>query len=64
MKQAGWRLLVKRAVDVSVGAAALSLSLPVTAAAGVAIRMTMGKPVFFSQLRPGLRGLPFRLYKL
>ena len=32
-------------------------------AIGVAIRVAMGRPVLFSQLRPGLGGRPFRLYK-
>lgn len=37
--------------------------LPVLAAAAAAIRIFMGSPVVFSQLRAGQSGQPFRLYK-
>jgi len=54
---------VKRAIDVIFSAMALLIFLPVMAAVVVAIRLTMGRPVFFRQHRPGYRMKPFVLYK-
>jgi lipopolysaccharide/colanic/teichoic acid biosynthesis glycosyltransferase len=64
MRQAGWRLGVKRFVDVSLAGAALVVTGPVLAAAAVAVRATMGRPVLFSQVRPGRGGQPFTVRKL
>jgi sugar transferase EpsL len=47
-----------------VGAAILTAVLsPVLAALAAAIRVTMGSPVLFRQLRPGYRGRPFEVLK-
>jgi sugar transferase EpsL len=47
-----------------VGAAILIVALsPVLAALGAAIRLTMGSPVLFRQLRPGYKGRPFEVLK-
>ena len=55
--------LSKRLFDASVaGAAALSLA-PVLLGAAVAVRVSMGSPVLFSQDRPGLGGKVFKLFK-
>lgn len=40
----------------------LVLSLPLASLA-LLVRVCMGKPVLFRQVRPGLRGLPFVMYK-
>lgn len=64
MQQTGWRLSVKRAVDITVAATGLLASAPVLAIAAAAIRATMGKPVLFRQPRPGLHGTLFTLNKL
>jgi sugar transferase EpsL len=54
---------LRRAIDV-VGAAILTAVLsPVLAALAAAIRVTMGSPVLFRQLRPGYRGRPFEVLK-
>lgn len=63
MKQEGWRLLVKRAVDASVAAAGLVAMSPVLAASAVAVRASMGSPVFFRQERPGRGGKIFQVMK-
>lgn len=63
MKQEGWRLLVKRAVDASVAAAGLVAMSPVLAASAVAVRASMGSPVFFRQERPGRGGEIFQVVK-
>ena len=53
----------KRAMDVLGASAALILTAPVMAGAALAIRLSMGKPVLFRQLRPGKDGQPFELLK-
>jgi lipopolysaccharide/colanic/teichoic acid biosynthesis glycosyltransferase len=55
---------IKRAVDLSVSSAALVATAPVLAAAVLAVRVTMGRPVLFRQQRPGKNGAPFTLIKL
>lgn len=54
---------VKRALDLVLTVPAFVASLPVQAAAAVAIRATIGSPVFFRQTRPGLHGEPFEMVK-
>jgi lipopolysaccharide/colanic/teichoic acid biosynthesis glycosyltransferase/glycosyltransferase involved in cell wall biosynthesis len=61
--QFGWRLLIKRALDVSASALGLLLALPTMLIAALAIRVSMGGPVLFRQERPGLNGKPFTLFK-
>ena len=53
----------KRLLDLVVSVPILLLSLPVQAAAALAIRVKMGSPVLFSQTRPGLNGQPFEMRK-
>ena len=55
--------LAKRAVDVVGAAVLLVLLSPVLAAIAVAVRVRMGAPVMFRQLRPGRDGVPFTLVK-
>lgn len=58
------RLDGRRALDLAIGVPALVLSLPLQAAAALAVRSTMGSPVLFRQHRPGLHGAPFEMVKL
>jgi len=55
---------VKRLVDVSLAGTALVVTGPLLAAAALAVRATMGRPVLFSQVRPGRGGRPFTVRKL
>ena len=55
---------VKRLFDLLGAIAGLLFFSPVLMTAILAVRVQMGSPVFFSQLRPGLAGKPFRIYKL
>ena len=55
---------LKRVVDVAVAAPMLVLTAPVVAAAAAAVRLTMGRPVLFRQVRAGRHGEPFELLKL
>lgn len=57
------KAVVKRVMDVTLAGTALVLLLPVIAVIAMAIRITMGRPVLFRQLRPGLDGRPFVLIK-
>jgi lipopolysaccharide/colanic/teichoic acid biosynthesis glycosyltransferase len=63
MRQAGWRLLVKRTIDVTAASIGLVVTAPIQAAVAIAIRRTMGSPVLFRQPRPGRHGTTFHIYK-
>lgn len=56
-------LVVKRMIDILLASVGLIVLLPVFIALAVAIRLRMGSPVLFSQLRPGKNGVPFKIYK-
>lgn len=56
-------LAVKRAIDIVGSAVGLSVAAPLLAAIACALRVTQGSPVLFRQVRPGLSGRPFTLYK-
>jgi lipopolysaccharide/colanic/teichoic acid biosynthesis glycosyltransferase len=53
----------KRALDVVGAAAGLMVLAPVMGAIAVAVRATLGSPVLFRQVRPGLQGQPFTILK-
>lgn len=55
---------MKRCFDLVAALLLLLLTSPFLLAAMLCIRLTMGSPVLFVQLRPGLHGRPFHLYKL
>lgn len=57
-------LLAKRALDVLLSSMLLALSLPVLAAAALAIRLTSPGPLIFRQQRIGAYGAVFTMYKL
>jgi sugar transferase EpsL len=57
---AGW---VKRLIDFAVALLMLIVLSPILLVTAVAVRVSMGSPVLFSQLRPGLREKIFKLYK-
>jgi lipopolysaccharide/colanic/teichoic acid biosynthesis glycosyltransferase len=54
---------VKRLADVVGAAAGLAALSPVLAAVALAVRATLGPPVLFRQVRPGLGGRPFTILK-
>jgi lipopolysaccharide/colanic/teichoic acid biosynthesis glycosyltransferase len=62
-RQSGWQLRVKAATDRSVALLGLTLGAPALLAAAASVWVTMGCPVFFSQLRPGRDARLFRVYK-
>lgn len=54
---------VKRMMDIAVAAAGLLVLAPVMLAIAILVRVTMGSPVLFQQVRPGLGARPFELVK-
>lgn len=54
---------MKRVFDVLLSFTALALLSPLLAAAAVAIALESGRPVLFGQIRLGLGGREFRMYK-
>ena len=54
---------MKRALDLLVLAATAPLWGPTLLIVAALVRLRLGSPVLFAQLRPGLNGKPFRLYK-
>lgn len=59
----GGRHVLKRGLDIVVSSVALVLMLPLFAVIAVAVRRDSEGGVFFSQIRTGRRGRPFRMYK-
>jgi|SRR5688572_7164630 len=55
--------LVKRIIDLAVAIAGLTLFGPVIAIVAIVSRLRLGSPVLFRQVRPGLQGRLFTLYK-
>jgi FlaA1/EpsC-like NDP-sugar epimerase/lipopolysaccharide/colanic/teichoic acid biosynthesis glycosyltransferase len=55
--------VVKRCFDIAVAVIAMVLFAPVAAAVSAGILFTMGRPVCFRQVRPGIHGAPFVLLK-
>lgn len=54
---------VKRSFDILASACSLILLAPLMLATAVVVRMFLGSPILFRQVRPGLRGRPFELVK-
>lgn len=59
----GWKLAVKRGVDIAISAAALVLFSPLMLLVAIAIKLESPGPVFFTQERMGLDAKPFRMIK-
>ncbi len=54
---------MKRLMDVTLASAGLLALAPVMGTVAALIRLKLGKPVLFRQLRPGYKGKPFYLIK-
>lgn len=55
--------MLKRALDITVCLVALPILLPIVIVLAVLVRVRLGSPVIFSQLRPGLHEKPFLMFK-
>jgi sugar transferase EpsL len=56
-------MCIKRLIDVVVSVLGIILLLPLFGAIAFAIWITIGRPIIFRQLRPGLYGVPFAMFK-
>lgn len=63
-RQTGARRAIKRCIDVAGAMTALTLTSPVLAATAMAVRATLGSPVFFRQKRTGEGGRIFTVLKV
>lgn len=55
--------MLKRLIDITASAAALTLLSPVLALTAYKVKKDLGSPVLFKQTRPGLNGKPFEMIK-
>jgi lipopolysaccharide/colanic/teichoic acid biosynthesis glycosyltransferase/glycosyltransferase involved in cell wall biosynthesis len=62
-RQRGWRLFVKGFFDRSVALCGIIILSPLFITVSVVVALSMGRPVFFQQKRPGRFGKPFELFK-
>ncbi|MDU9418018.1 sugar transferase [Staphylococcus lloydii] len=53
----------KRVLDIIISVLGLTLTSPIIIICAVLIRVNMGKPVFYKQMRPGKDEVPFTLFK-
>ena len=54
---------IKRIIDVSLASLALIILSPIMAIIVLVVKNKIGSPIFFKQVRPGLQGKPFTIYK-
>ena len=54
---------MKRLIDFLVSFFALVFAIPIIVVIIVAIRVRLGSPILFTQVRPGLHGKPFKMFK-
>jgi exopolysaccharide biosynthesis polyprenyl glycosylphosphotransferase len=59
-----WRSVAKRAFDIAAASLALLVVSPILLLAALAIRLSSGRGVLFTQTRVGRNGTPFTVYKL
>jgi lipopolysaccharide/colanic/teichoic acid biosynthesis glycosyltransferase len=59
-----WYAVLKRPLDGILALLGLFLSLPILLPAALLVKLTSRGPVFYSQIRLGSGGRPFRIYKL
>jgi len=63
MNQLNNKLIWKRLLDIVLGSLALVILSPIMWVLIILIRLNMGGEVFFKQIRPGLKGEPFLMWK-
>jgi exopolysaccharide biosynthesis polyprenyl glycosylphosphotransferase len=56
-------MLVKRIVDLSVSGVSLVMLFPILVLIGLLVKLDSPGPVFYCQMRVGLRGQPFMIWK-
>ena len=58
-----YKRFIKRAFDLGLAVLAFVLFGPIMLVVAVLVRLYLGSPVLFTQVRPGLQGRPFRMVK-
>ncbi len=58
-----YKTYIKRIFDIIVVILSFPFYIPVFLITAILVKWNMGKPVFFKQVRPGLNGKPFTIYK-
>jgi len=58
-----YRSFIKPVIDITAGGLLLFLLFPLLFILSLILLILQGRPLFFSQMRPGLKGKLFRLYK-
>lgn len=53
----------KRGIDLACAAVGIVLTAPIMLCVAVAVRLSMGRPVLYAQLRPGLHERPIKVWK-
>lgn len=56
-------MVLKRLFDFCGALFLLVLTFPLMVIVGILVRVYLGKPILFSQVRPGYKGKPFKVYK-
>lgn len=54
---------MKRLMDIVISATALIVLSPVLVVIAIAVRINLGEPILFRQIRPGYKGKPFEILK-
>jgi lipopolysaccharide/colanic/teichoic acid biosynthesis glycosyltransferase len=57
------RRFLKRLLDIVIAGASLAALSPLLIIVAVGALLLTGRPIIFAQMRPGLKGRPFKLYK-
>ncbi len=55
--------MIKRLFDILASLLALIFIMPLVLLVSILVLINIGAPVIFTQLRPGLHGIPFKIYK-
>ena len=55
--------MLKRFFDIFISSIALIFLAPLLLVLAILVRLTMGSPILFAQMRPGLKGIPFCIFK-
>lgn len=63
VRSLSWARFAKRFMDVGVSSVGLVAGLPIILVVALLVRIFLGAPILFSQVRPGLHGRPFRMIK-
>jgi lipopolysaccharide/colanic/teichoic acid biosynthesis glycosyltransferase len=64
MLRATWYLALKRSMDIVLAGLLLAATAPLLLLAAVLVKLTSRGPILYTQVRLGLRGRPFTIYKV